>query len=703
MAALVAAVIEEETELARVSSEDDPPVPTSGQPLAVKTTALEETGDVLLDTDYNIQKCILQSDQLEHPEDALVLLDPVALLPAGTPMIELHEPAEVATTDYPMEIEVDDANNSDPPASDGGALTKKGLLRKRKTFNMPLNIRKNMKASSKIQKLQLKPPCDGCNKKCTEKVSEELRSKINSQYSNWTRVQQQMFIFNSCCKEAVKRRTTTNNNLKMNTFHYFLNGVDGDKIEVCKIFFLTTLGYHQRNDQFLRNTLIQSDPTAFIPEKDKRGQHRNKESINREILREHIMSYKPSVSHYRRVHAPNRLYLPSDLTITSMHSDFAEKNPLTPCSYDVYRSFVKDMNISFAKLGHEECEQCEHFKQHDKDHTAENLNPDCDACKNWSLHIQRAKASRDKYRLDKIESERLIEGVIYFSADLQKVIMLPRMDTFKSVVFTKRIIAFNESFVPLGELKTQKPHAAIWHEGTAGRKKEDIVSTFHAFIMLHRDADELVLWLDNCAGQNKNWTLFTYFVHIINSPLVSLKNLTVKYFEPGHTFMSADSFHHQVEISMKRQGRQCDFNDFKIAVQNANKSRVCVIEMTPDKFFDWKDETSQYKLKRTNPRPYLSDMVQVVAQRGLRTLSYRTDFETPLKKLDFLVTRMMKGDAPLELPLPRTDGGRGIPLDKKNDIIHTLCPLMPENRRTFWQELKVSDVADLVLVNDDGC
>lgn len=82
---------------------------------------------------------------------------------------------------------------------------------------------------------------------------------------------------------------------------------------------------------------------------------------------------------------------------------------------------------------------------------------------------------------------------------------------------------------------------------------------------------------------------------IINSCEVSLESLTVKYFEPGHTFMSADSFHHNVEKSLKKMGKVNDFQDVVSAVGNASK-HVNIIEMQLNNFFDWIDGTSQYKL-----------------------------------------------------------------------------------------------------------
>lgn len=62
------------------------------------------------------------------------------------------------------------------------------------------------------------------------------------------------------------------------------------------------------------------------------------------------------------------------------------------------------MNISFVKLGHEECEQCESFQKHNANHvkSADNLIEycDCDNCKVQQQHVWKGKASCEKYRQD---------------------------------------------------------------------------------------------------------------------------------------------------------------------------------------------------------------------------------------------------------------------------------------------------------------
>lgn len=91
------------------------------------------------------------------------------------------------------------------------------------------------------------------------------------------------------------------------------------------------------------------------------------------------------------------------------------------------------MNISFVKLGHEECEICEEFNLHDPTHNKDNLQENCNDCKRWFIHIEKARISREQYRKD-AES---IENAVVYCADLQKVIMLPRMDMFKCVIYTR--------------------------------------------------------------------------------------------------------------------------------------------------------------------------------------------------------------------------------------------------------------------------
>lgn len=111
-----------------------------------------------------------------------------------------------------------------------------------------------------------------------------------------------------------------------------------------------------------------------------------------------------------------------------------------------------------------------------------NSNKDnCTQCKEWSYHISHATEARNNYRADS-ESINWNSKNLCVSADLQKVVMLPRMKSFKEVIFTHCLITFNERFVPVG--KNQKDlmsEAVLWHDGISGRKMADLVSSFYRF------------------------------------------------------------------------------------------------------------------------------------------------------------------------------------------------------------------------------
>ena len=217
--------------------------------------------------------------------------------------------------------------------------------------------------------------------------------------------------------------------------------------------------------------------------------------------------------------------------------------------------------------------------------------------------MRRAREARERYRQDTDVDSSSQHAI--FSADLEKVVMLPRLHMFKNVLFTQRIIAFNESFVPLGSKQELRLFAVIWHEAIAGRKREEIISAFHAFFTTYRDTPHIVLWLDNCAAQNKNWGLLSYLVYRINSNETRTETVELNYLEPGHMFrsMSADSFHHRVELSIKQRGKIYDFTDYEQCVKNSSSGNVDVKSMTVSDFRHWPDKSSVHKFSKLTYRP----------------------------------------------------------------------------------------------------
>lgn len=236
--------------------------------------------------------------------------------------------------------------------------------------------------------------------------------------------------------------------------------------------FLHTLGY--TSDKVITTALS----TASFEDRRGRPSGYKKFSTNEEAyVNDHILSYEPGVSHYRRPHAPYRLYLDPSLSIIDLYRDYAskcEKTNVRKVSESKYKKCIKEMNISFAKLGHEACESCTKNELHLAEN---NCAPDCEPCEKFEEHKRKYVSARKQYTIDKDSVDTEIDSVI-LCAGMQKVTMLPEIPGIKSAVFTGRICAYNETFSPVKNNKAMKSISTVWHAGVMGRDDEDVTSAF---------------------------------------------------------------------------------------------------------------------------------------------------------------------------------------------------------------------------------
>ena len=415
------------------------------------------------------------------------------------------------------------------------------------------------------QKYPVKEGCPKtCYLKCSEIITEEERLQINQKYWDLDFERQKGYIFERVTKLKPKRMKDKSS--KNNTFSFTIRKPIGDIVKVCKVFFLTTLGFKYNNDSVLRvfKRLQISDQAVHSIDNLKDGRCRSHKECkyDHEAVKAHVETYGPALPHYRREHAPNRRYLPSDVSVKDMYLQHKALNETNKdMSYNLFWQIFKTMNISFTQLGNEECEVCTKFYLH-------KLNCQCELqCSKYTgfiNHKRKYLTARKNY--DNDADKAITDREIYVAVDLQKVIMLPRMEQFKDAIFTRRLCVFNETFAGLG---ARKNFATIWHEAIAGRQDEDIASAYYVFLNAHRDAEVITIWADNCTAQNKNWTLYTMLIYLVNSDKLAAKKIVIKYFEPGHTFMAADSVHAEVENQMKKIRKVYNFTDFKSCVEAA--------------------------------------------------------------------------------------------------------------------------------------
>lgn len=149
-------------------------------------------------------------------------------------------------------------------------------------------------------------------------------------------------------------------------------------------------------------------------------------------------------------------------------------------------------------------------KEIDTNHRPE----DCELCQKHAEHKKRYTAARKLYEND--VNKIWHDNVDLFAVDMQKILIIPKM-AIKNSFLVSRLFCFNETFANLRN--TGSHYCMLWHEAIKGRTGSDVrvVSTFFNLLKQLDDTKKhIVFRADNCAAQNKNWTLFSSCVLFVN-------------------------------------------------------------------------------------------------------------------------------------------------------------------------------------------
>ena len=147
---------------------------------------------------------------------------------------------------------------------------------------------------------------------------------------------------------------------------------------------------------------------------------------------------------------------------------------------------------------------------------------------------------------------------------------------------------------------------------------------------------QITEWADNCVGQMKTWTFFCAIVAQMMK--CSILVITIKYFEKGHTFMSADSFHASVERNIRQKKKLMDFNGFVECISKSGE----VVEMRAEDFFDLPKKLLPKSAKNSSTITYpkLSDVALVQFRKGsTKTFWKNRHTDDDFKESEFMMKK----------------------------------------------------------------
>jgi hypothetical protein len=284
---------------------------------------------------------------------------------------------------------------------------------------------------------------------------------------------------------------------------------------------------------------------------------------------------------------------------------------------------------------------------------------------------------RQAYRID---SCTFYQNTAIFCADLQKVLLIPVMPT-KSCFFTKGLVCFNETFSSLSQ---QKDICVLWHEAISGRSASSLTSAYFRLICSESDEfTEFIFWMDNCTAQNKNWIFYAALCTIVNS-LPGIRKITLKYLERGHTYNNADSVHGSIANALKRKSLLYNFMDLK-ELMISSRTNISVLEMNSAHFLVW----ASYPVLKNKPK--LSQIRVVEFRKGSPCIYWKSN----IKSSEFNFLPLFPDNTVFTISIENFPY-RGLNSEKKQQIISTLLPLMPQDKHDFWNQLPSSDAPDLV-------
>lgn len=132
--------------------------------------------------------------------------------------------------------------------------------------------------------------------------------------------------------------------------------------------------------------------------------------------------------------------------------------------------------------------------------------------------------------------------------------------------------------------------------------------------------------MDNCTGQNKNFSLHSAILSYMNSAESGItETVELKYLVPGHTYMAADGIHGRIEQIMRKQLNVYDFDQFVDICQQSSK-RMTVVLMQPADFMPLKNILKS-RSKNYN-FPYFNEVVHVRFENNSNAIFYKNDFNT---------------------------------------------------------------------------
>jgi len=300
---------------------------------------------------------------------------------------------------------------------------------------------------------------------------------------------------------------------------------------------------------------------------------------------------------------------------------------------------------------------------------------------------------------------------LYLCVDLGSVNSLPKLSV--GDVFYKNQLSCYALYV--SNLGSKLCTIYTWNQTQAKRGAQELCSCLLKHFESFEKIDDLIIWFDNCSGQNKSQINVAFYSFLAEQN--KFESVTLKFFEVGHSFNPCDSNAGVTEKKLRRFSKiETEAKMYSIMRDARTESpKFVVTEMNQKDFLAWGDWGSdRFKILQRNVADDTYNFrISCVRQMWIcsaapRNLNFLYTFlkNEPPKVFCFDPTKRTSAPSSFGKPPPSLYTGiLQMKPKKARDILYLTRFLEPVNR-PFYVSLcvgteKAGDVEEVEDVEDD--
>ena len=540
---------------------------------------------------------------------------------------------------------------------------------------------------------QIGLPCD-CPLQCFEKVGNDNINTLFKRYNDLGDYNAQSHYLHKCVKsKPVKRvRVKDKESRRKNTREYTVS-VNNETFTVCKKAFSRMHGISEGRVRLVLERAAASEPSDILPD-DQRGRQPPANKTSDEA-REYVVSFIQKLptcsSHYSRAKSPNRMYLPPGSTHTSVYRAYCDEiteNDLQhlKVSNYMFQTILRNFNIGVAPPKSDTCNFCDEYKIKmaklvEGTHDAEILELRMERVP----HISHAKIAQQFLKTFSADRSR---AVAVISMDLQQTLATPRL-TSGVQYYKRKMWTYNFG---IHSCKDSKAYFYVWNEVQAKRGSSEVCSCLDHFVnnYVSEEVEKLLIFSDNCAGQNKNINIVMNYLRWVHGGKFS--RVEHYFMEPGHSYLPCDRDFGNFELALKGHEVYTTNHYITHMEQARPNNPITVVEMQSNDFYDFshlEKHCTKAGQKGSGFKNAKRFIVTAEDKRGITVSAGFGDYHTPV----FIKLQKGKGSAykeafnlsRVELPLKYPNG---VKLDdNKLKDLQDLQRFIPEPYADYYTHL----------------